>query len=79
MGKYTDEQLRRYAADIIAGLKNVQLSPEDVAGVMAWGLGIIFNETGNKLTKDQYLANVVTTVDLCIQNKGEAPRILRPV
>lgn len=79
MGKYTDDQLRKYAAEIFAGLKNARCTPEDVAGIMAWGMGLVYLESANGLTKAQYLANVVTTVDKCIESGGEKPRIVRPV
>jgi|HubBroStandDraft_5_1064220.scaffolds.fasta_scaffold00702_18 hypothetical protein len=79
MSKYTDDQLRKYAADVVAGLKNANFTPEDVAGVMAWGLGMIFLDSANGLTKEQYMANVVVTVGKCIESRGEKPRIIRPV
>jgi hypothetical protein len=79
MGRYTDDQLRKYSADVVAGLKNANFAPEDVAGVMAWGLGMIFLDSANGLTKAQYLANVIVTVTKCIESRGEKPRIIRPV
>lgn len=74
MGKYTDDQLRKYAAEVFAGLKNARCTPEDVAGIAAWTLGLVYLESANGLSKPQYLANVVTTVDKCIEAGGGAPK-----
>jgi hypothetical protein len=77
MARFTDDQLRKYAAEIFAGLKNVNFTPEEVAGVMAWAMGLVYVEAATGLTKAQFLANVVTTVDKCIEARGDAPKIIR--
>jgi hypothetical protein len=72
--QYTDDQLAKYAAQIVAGLKGVQFTPEQIAGVLAWGLGNVYLDSANGLTKTQYLANVVITVDKCIEAGGGVPK-----
>lgn len=70
----TDDQLTKYAADIVAGLKNVQFSPGEIAAVFAGGLAIIYTETTahTEVTIEQYMGSVLQTVAECVRRRGQS-------
>jgi hypothetical protein len=76
MPRYTNEQLSKYAADIVAGLRNAQFTPSDVAGVMAWGIGLTYADSSNGLTKELFLKLVLETVGECIEARGVISKTL---